>query len=96
MLTAILLALSPFVLNLVMAVVKWLSPMESTSSKRVVLALFSLAGVIAVSATTGSPVDPNVVSSILQTLVETFVAFLLAHGSYTLFWKRRKAANIGE
>jgi hypothetical protein len=70
-----------------MAVVKWLSPMETTTSKRVVLALFSLAGVIAVSAMTGAPVDPNTVSSILETLVEAFVAFLLAHGSYTLFWK---------
>ena len=87
MLSAILLALSPFVLNIVMGVVKWLSPLETTASKRVVLALFSLAGVIATSAMTGAPVDPNLVSNILMVLVEAFVAFVLAHGSYTLFWK---------
>lgn len=87
MLSAIIVALSPFALNLVMGVVKWLSPLETTASKRVVLALFSLAGVIAASAMTGTPVDPNTVSSIIQTIVEAFVAFVLAHGSYTLFWK---------
>jgi hypothetical protein len=87
MLSAIVVALSPFVLNTVMGVVKWLSPLETTASKRVVLALFSLAGVIATSAMTGAPVDPNTVSSIIQTIVEAFVAFVLAHGSYTLFWQ---------
>ena len=87
MLSAIILAISPFVLNMVMGVVKWLSPLETTASKRVVLALFSLAGVIATSAMTGAPVDPNLVSNIRMVLVEAFVAFVLAHGSYTLFWK---------
>jgi hypothetical protein len=82
MVSAIILAISPFV-----GVVKWLSPLETTGSKRVILALFSLAGVIATSAMTGSPVDPNMVSSIVMVLVEAFVAFLLAHGSYTLFWE---------
>ncbi|MDR6305910.1 hypothetical protein GGQ85_003636 [Nitrobacter vulgaris] len=90
MLSAILLALSPFALNMVMGVVKWLSPLETTASKRVVLALFSLAGVIATSAMTGAPVDPNLVSNILTVLVEAFVAFVLAHGSYTLFWKAER------
>jgi hypothetical protein len=87
MLSAILLAPSPFALNMVMSVVKWLSPLETTASKRVVLALFSPAGVISTSAMTGAPVDPNPVSNILMTLAEAFVAFVLAHGSYTLFWK---------
>jgi len=87
MVSAIILAISPFVLNVIMGVVKWLSPLETTASKRVVLTLFSLAGVIAASAMTGSPVDPNLVSNILMTLVEAFVAFVLAHGSYILFWK---------
>lgn len=89
MVSAIILAISPFVLNIIMGVVKWLSPLETTASKRVVLALFSLAGVIATSAMTGAPVDPNLVSNILMTLVEAFVAFVLAHGSYTLFWKAK-------
>lgn len=87
MISAIVLAVSPFALNIVMGVVKWLSPLETTASKRVILALFSLAGVIATSAMTGTPVDPNMVSSIVQVIVEAFVAFVLAHGSYTLFWK---------
>jgi hypothetical protein len=87
MLSAIALALSMFVLNMVMGVVKWLSPLETTAAKRVILALLSLAGVIATSAMTGTPVDPNMVSSIVQVIVEAFVAFVLAHGSYTLFWK---------
>ncbi|EAQ35266.1 hypothetical protein NB311A_13156 [Nitrobacter sp. Nb-311A] len=42
---------------------------------------------LATSAMTGAPVEPNVVSSIVQLIVEAFVAFVLAHGSYTLFWK---------
>jgi hypothetical protein len=86
MLSAIVLALSPFVLNAVIGIVKWLSPLETTTSKRVVLALFSLAGVIATSAMTGTPVGPNIASSNLQVVIETFIAFVLAHGSYTLFW----------
>ncbi len=77
-----MLAASPFVLNLVMGIVKWLSATESTAAKRVFLALFSLAGVIATSAMTGTPVDPNIVSNIVQVLAETFMTFLLAHGSY--------------
>lgn len=93
MLSAIILAIMPFVLNMIMGVVKWLSPLETTVSKRVILALFSLAGIIAGSAMTGTPVDPNQVSAILTVIVETFVAFLLAHGSYTLFWKRKPKLN---
>jgi hypothetical protein len=76
-----------FVLNIVMGVVKWLSPLESTASKRVILALLSLAGAIATSAMTGAPIDLNMITSIVQVIVEAFVAFVLAHGSYTLFWK---------
>jgi hypothetical protein len=91
MLSAILLAISPFVLNIVLGIVKWLSPLETTASKRVVLALLSLAGVIATSAMTSTPVDPNMISSITQVLIEAFVAFVLAHGSSTLFWKTPKS-----
>ena len=35
---------------------------------------------------TGTPVGPNIASSNLQVVIETFIAFVLAHGSYTLFW----------
>lgn len=93
MLSAIVLALSPFLLNVVMAIIKWLTPTESTAWKRGVLALLSLAGVIATSAMTGTPVNPNEVSSLLTAIVEAFVAFLLAHGSYTLFWNKPNKRN---
>jgi hypothetical protein len=69
----------------------------NTASKRVVLALFSLAGSIATSATTWTPVDLNMITSILQVFIETFVAFLSAHGGYTLFWKSpANAASLRE
>jgi hypothetical protein len=40
---SIILAISPFVLNIIVGIVKWLSALETTASKRVVLSLFSLA-----------------------------------------------------
>lgn len=91
MLESIILALSPFALNAVMGIVKWLSAMESTAGKRFFLALFSLVGVIALNAMNGTPVDPNQVSSLLQTIMETFIAFIAAHGSYTLFFNKPAA-----
>jgi hypothetical protein len=36
---------------------------------------------------TGAPIDLNIITSIVQVVVEAFIAFVLAHGSYTLFWK---------
>jgi hypothetical protein len=62
--------------------------LESTASKRIMLALTSLAGVIATNAMT-APGRPNMVSSIVQLIVEAFVASGLAHCSYTLFGRRR-------
>jgi len=36
------------------------------------------------------PGRPETITSLLQTVIESFVAFIAAHGSYTLFWNRRR------
>jgi hypothetical protein len=64
---------------------------QQTGAKRFFLALFALAGVIAFSALSGNPVDPNSISSLVQTIFASFATFLLAHGSYTLFWQQSAA-----
>lgn len=96
MLTSLALVLSPFVLNGVMSVVKWLGNMQAgqqTGAKRFFLALFALAGVVAFSALSGNPVDPNSISSLVQTIFASFATFVLAHGSYTLFWQQAATAT---
>jgi hypothetical protein len=84
MLTAIITAVGPFALNAVMELTKWLTNVGSTGGKRFLLALLSLAGVIAYSALNGTPLDVNSVSSIATVLLTSAGAFLAAHGSYTL------------
>ena len=93
MLETIILALVPFGLNMIMGIVKWLSGLETTASKRFWLALFSLVGVVALKATNGTPVDPNQISSLLQVIAETFIAFIASHGSYTLFWNNPRSTE---
>ena len=68
MLISIIMSLSPFVLNAVMGVIKWLSDLQEQSSKRFFLALFSLFGVVAFSASTGNPVDPNSIANLFETM----------------------------
>lgn len=85
MLTALVAALGPFIINFAMQAAKWLSGMNSTAGKRFVLALFSIAGVIAYSAYNGTPVDPNSITSLVQVALLSLGAFLASHGSYTLF-----------
>jgi hypothetical protein len=84
MITAIIAAVGPFVLNGAMEFTKWLTSISSTAGKRFLLALLSLVGVIAYSALNGTPLDVNSVSSIAQVLLTTAGAFLAAHGSYSL------------
>lgn len=80
-----------------MGIIKWLADMQAhgqKGSKRFIfLALFSLVGVVAFSALSGNPVDPNSITSLIQTIVESFIAFLLAHGSYTMFWNDEAPKN---
>ena len=82
MVSAIILAISPFVLNIIVA----LAPGDYSFQAHRPVAVFP-GSVIATSAMTGASVDPYMGSNILMVLVEAFVAFVLAHGSYTLFWK---------
>jgi hypothetical protein len=88
MLSSILVALSPFILNAVMGVAKWAGGLQGTAGKRFLLAVLSLVGVVSFSALNGTPVDPNSISSLVQTILEAFVAFLAAHGSYHLFFSQ--------
>ena len=85
---SIVVALSPFVLNAVMAAVKWLAGNNtfSVSGKRGFLALFSLIGVICFHALSGTEINPNSITDLTTVIVESFVAFVLSHGSYKLFW----------
>jgi hypothetical protein len=92
MLSSILLALLPFILNSVMGIAKWAGGLQGTAGKRFLLAVLSLVGVVAFSALSGNPIDPNSISSLVQTILEAFVAFLAAHGSYHLFWDSTPAA----
>ena len=84
MLTAIIAAAGPFILNAAMEFTKWLTDVSTTGGKRFLLALLSLVGVISYSALNGTPLDVNSVSSIGQVLLTTAGAFLAAHGSYSL------------
>lgn len=91
MLTAIIAAAGPFILNVVMEFTKWLTSVSSTAGKRFLLAVLSLVGVIAYSALNGTPLDVNSVSSIAQVLLTTAGAFLAAHGSYSLITAHTQA-----
>jgi hypothetical protein len=87
MIDGIILALSPFILNGVTALAVLATGFSSTAGKRVVLAAFALIGVIATAAVTGTPVDPASVNYDVGIIGTSFVAFLMAHGSYHLFFK---------
>ncbi len=82
-------ASAPFLLNLVMALSKWSMGFMTTPGKRFLLALFALMGVIISNALTGNPIQIDSITNLTQILLESFAAFLAAHGSYTLFWNSR-------
>jgi hypothetical protein len=84
MLTALIAALGPFVLNAAVQFTKYLTGISSTGGKRFALAVLSLVGVISYSALNGTPLDVNSLSSIGAVLLTSVGAFLAAHGSYTL------------
>lgn len=91
MLSAILIALGPFALNGVTELTKYLTSVSSTGAKRFVLGVFSILGVIALSAYNGTPLDIDSVSSISVTLMQSLAAFLAAHGSYSLITGKTSA-----
>lgn len=89
MFTGLLLAATPFILNGVMGVAKWLGALDwSTPGKRFGLAVLALVGVFAGNWLNGTPVDPNSISNLVTLALESFGAFVAAHGSYHLFWKK--------
>jgi hypothetical protein len=92
MLEAIIVALSPFVLNAVMGLAKWFGNLQTTAGKRFLLALFSIIGVLAYSSLNGTPVDTNSISNLVTVAMQALAAFLMAHGSYVLFWQKAAAA----
>jgi hypothetical protein len=64
--------------------VKWLTKTGTTGGKRFVLALVAILGAISFSALTGTPLNVDSVSSLVQVAFEALAAFLAAHGSYSL------------
>lgn len=84
----LMLAASPFILNSLMGMFKWMGAQDfSTPGKRMILALLSIVGVISTNALAHSALDMNSLSGLVQILLESFVAFIAAHGSYHFFWK---------
>ncbi len=84
MLLAIVAAVGPFVLNAAMEFTKWLTKVSSTGGKRFLLAVVSIIGVVAYSALNGTPLDVNSVSSLATVALQSVLAFMAAHGSYSL------------
>lgn len=81
-------ASAPFILNIVMGLSNLIgAKVMTTPGKRSLLALFSLIGVVSTNALTGNPIQLDSLSNITQILMESFAAFIAAHGSYHLFWK---------
>jgi hypothetical protein len=95
MLTAILAALLPFVLNGAMELTKWLTKVSSTPVMRFFLAVLSIVGVISFSAANGTPLDTGILTGLLQTAFEALVAFIAAHGSYSLLTGRTAPQSQG-
>lgn len=84
MLLAITAAFGPFIINGVVEFAKLLTGFNSTAGKRLLLAIAAILGAISFSALTGTPVNVNSITSVVQTAFEALAAFLAAHGSYTL------------
>ena len=86
MISSILIALMPFILNGLTQVTKYLTAASSVSWKRAILAVFAILGVLAGNALSGSPIDVPTLTGFIQTGLVSLVAFLSAHGSYHLFF----------
>lgn len=94
MLLSLFAAASPFIINLAVEFTKYLTGFSSTAGKRSLLAIVSIVGAISFSALNGTPLDVNSVSSLMQTAMESVVAFLAAHGSYTILTGKTSATEI--
>src|ERR1043166_709201 len=92
MIDAILLLVSPFALNAVTKLVTWSVGVTDTPGKRLGLAVLSLLGAVGTAVANGTPLDPGNLNTLLSVIATSFVAFLMAHGSYHLFFKAPSAA----
>jgi hypothetical protein len=55
---------------------------------RFFLAALSIVGVISFSAANGTPLDTETLQGLIQTAVEVLLAFVAAHGTYSLLTGR--------
>src|SRR4051794_20228111 len=94
MLVAITAALGPFIINGAVEFAKVLTGFNSTAGKRLLLAVVALLGAISFSALTGNPVNVDSISSLVQTALEALVAFMAAHGSYSLLTGKTAAIEV--
>lgn len=80
----ILVTVLPLILsnNLVMSLIKWISPYESNLWLRSVLFVVSILGVIATAAATGNPVDFNSIHDLSVLLAEAIATAVASHFSY--------------
>lgn len=83
--TAFIIAITPFLLNGLMVIFKWITSVQDTSGKRILLGILSIVGVLAGNALSGSPIDVPTLGGLVQTVLLSGVAFLASHGSYNLF-----------
>ena len=88
MLTAILAALLPFILNGAMELTKWLTKVSSTPVMRFFLAVLSIAGVISFSAINGTSPDTGSLQGLFQMGLEALLMFAAVYGSYSLLTGR--------
>jgi hypothetical protein len=94
LLTALTAALGPFIINGTVEFAKVLTGFSSTAGKRLLLAIAAILGAISFSALTGTPVNVESISSLVQIALEAFAAFLAAHGSYSLLTGKTVAAEV--
>jgi hypothetical protein len=84
MILAIAAAVGPLLINGAVEFTKWLTSVSTTGGKRFLLALAAIVGAISYSPLSGTPLDPNSLTSLGQVAFEAIAAFLAAHGSYSL------------
>ena len=93
MLTALVAAAGPFIINAAMEFTKWLTSVSSTGGKRFLLAIIAIVGSIAFSALNGTPLDGNSLTSLGQIALQAALAFFAAHGTYSLLTGKTAATE---
>jgi type III secretory pathway component EscS len=93
--TAFIIAMTPFVVNLLMGLFKLLTNVQDTAGKRILLGAMSIIGVVAANLLAGTPIEPSSLNGVVEQLLLAIAAFLAAHGSYTLFKASPKALPNG-